>query len=163
MAGWVQWTWKQSPGFPALQTIQHTPASKKLIDWMDDPSRPQPTAAEAAQGMSDFIHAIRFENTLSDRAFRQVLTRRVEQAAGQPATGDTASAPARVAVRPALRRRAPVRHRRADQRRRHTVQKRRHAVKQRHAARRRPAAARRTVRKVDRAAKSTRSTRRTAR
>lgn len=150
IAGWAQWTWKQSPGFPALQTIQHTPASKKLIEWMNNPSRPQPTATEAAQGMSDFIRAIRFENTLHDATLRQVLTRRVAPATLAP--GDSSSpAPGR-AAKTAVRRRAPVRvrHRRA-------VQKRRHA------GRSRPAAVRRSGRKVSRPSAKKRSTRRARR
>ena len=73
MAGWTQWTWKQSRGFAALQTIEHTAASRKLVDWIANPSRPRPTDSEAAQGMSDFIRAIRFENTLHDAKLRRIL------------------------------------------------------------------------------------------
>jgi Cellulase (glycosyl hydrolase family 5)/Ca-dependent carbohydrate-binding module xylan-binding len=73
VAGWAQYTWKQSLGFPALQTIQHTPASRKLIDWINVPSRPRPTAAEATQGMSDFVGAIRFEETVHDARLRRIL------------------------------------------------------------------------------------------
>jgi hypothetical protein len=76
LAGWAQWTWKQSGGLPALQTIQHTAASQKLIDFIDNPSRPRPTAAEAAQGMTDFVRAIRFENTTHDAKLRAILTGR---------------------------------------------------------------------------------------
>lgn len=76
VAGWAQWTWKQSPGLPALQTIQHTAASSKLIDFVNSPSRPRPTAAEAAQGMSDFVRAIRFANTTHDARLRGILTGR---------------------------------------------------------------------------------------
>jgi endoglucanase len=77
MAGWAQWTWKQSPGFPALQTIQHTAASKKLIDWMNNTSRPRPTDAEATQGTADFVRAIRFENTTHDAKLRGIMQCRV--------------------------------------------------------------------------------------
>jgi len=61
---------------PALQTIQHTAASSKLIDFVNSPSRPRPTAAEAAQGMSDFVRAIRFANTTHDAKLRGLLTGR---------------------------------------------------------------------------------------
>jgi hypothetical protein len=57
----------------SLQTIQHTPASKKLVEWMNKTSRPRPTAAEAAQGMSDFIRAIRFESTVHDAKLEHIL------------------------------------------------------------------------------------------
>ena len=72
-AAWTEWTWKQAPGFAAMQNIQHTPASQKLINWINNPTRPQPTAAEATQGMSDFINAVRFENTLPDAQLRGTL------------------------------------------------------------------------------------------
>lgn len=55
VAGWTQWTYKQSPGFPSLQTIQHTPASQMLINWINNTSRPKPTLVQAQQGMSDLI------------------------------------------------------------------------------------------------------------
>lgn len=74
MAGWTQFTWKQSPGFGALQDIQPTAASTRLVDFMNDPTRARPTAAEAQQGMADFIQAVRFENTLPDADFRAVLS-----------------------------------------------------------------------------------------
>jgi hypothetical protein len=73
VAGWAQYTWKQSPGFAALQTIQHTAASKKLTDWINNTSRPRPTDAEATQGMADFIRVIRFENTVHDAKFRRLM------------------------------------------------------------------------------------------
>jgi endoglucanase len=73
VAGWAQYTWKQAPGFAALQTFQHTPASKKLIDWINNTSRARPTDAEATQGMSDFIRVIRFENTVHDAKFRRIM------------------------------------------------------------------------------------------
>ena len=73
MAGWAQWAWKQVPGFAPLQAIRHTAASKKLIEWMNDPARPRPTGAEAAQGMSDFARAVRFENTVHDAKLRRIL------------------------------------------------------------------------------------------
>jgi hypothetical protein len=74
IAGWALWTWKQSPGYPALQTIQHTDASRALINWIDNPSRPKPTPEEVTRGMTDFIHAIRFRNTVANARLRSVLT-----------------------------------------------------------------------------------------
>jgi hypothetical protein len=94
MAGWAQWTWKQAPGFSALQTIQYSAAAKKLVLWMNDPRRSRPTLAEAQQGMADFIEAIRFPNTVSDASFRQQLGCRYGACpAGDPAPVDD-SAPA---------------------------------------------------------------------
>ena len=75
-AGFAQWTWKQAPGAATLQTIRHTPASKKLVGWMTNTSRPKPSAAEAEQGMADFVAAVRFVDTLPDARTRQVLTGR---------------------------------------------------------------------------------------
>ena len=97
VAAWTEWTWKASPGFAVMQTIQHTPDSQKLIDWINNPSRPQPTLAEAAQGMSDFIHAIQFENTLPDATLRGILTAASPALARPSAPQPTAPAPA---VRP---------------------------------------------------------------
>jgi aryl-phospho-beta-D-glucosidase BglC (GH1 family) len=74
VAGWADWTWKQSPGYAALQTIQQTPASQLLINWINNTSRPQPTLAQAQQGMSDFINAVKFQNTLPDAQLQQTLT-----------------------------------------------------------------------------------------
>ena len=96
VAAWTEWTWKQAPGFAALQTIQHTPASQKLIDWINEPTRPQPTPTEAAQGMSDFIQAIRFENTLPDGQLRSILT-----TGGTTIPSSAASTPAVAPVPPA--------------------------------------------------------------
>jgi hypothetical protein len=73
VAGWADWTWKQSPGFPALQTIHESPDAAMLIDWMDDTSRPQPTPAQADQGMSDFIEDIQFANTEPNAQMQQAL------------------------------------------------------------------------------------------
>jgi endoglucanase len=73
VSGWAQWTWKQVPGFPALQTLRHTAASKKLIEWMNNTGRSKPTAAEATQGMSDFAKIVRFENTLPNAKLGMVL------------------------------------------------------------------------------------------
>jgi hypothetical protein len=73
IAGWTDWTYKQSPGLPALQTIQHTPASQMLIDWVNNPARSKPTVAQAQQGMSDFINAIRFANTIPDAEMQRTL------------------------------------------------------------------------------------------
>ncbi len=72
---WTQWTWKQSPGFAALQNIQHTPLSKKTIDWMNNTTRAKPTLDEAEQGMDDFINAIKFENTVHDAKMRAIMTK----------------------------------------------------------------------------------------
>jgi aryl-phospho-beta-D-glucosidase BglC (GH1 family) len=74
VAGWADWTWKQSPGNPALQTIQQTPASQLLINWINNTSRPQPTLAQAQQGMSDFITRIQFQNTLPNVQMQQALS-----------------------------------------------------------------------------------------
>jgi hypothetical protein len=73
-AGWAQWTWKQVPGAPTMQNIKQTPASKKLVEWMTNTSRPKPTPAEAQQGMADWIEAIKFVNTVPDAKLEQVLT-----------------------------------------------------------------------------------------
>jgi hypothetical protein len=73
-AGWADWTWKQAPGLPAMQTIQETADSKMLIDWMDNTSRPEPTVAQATQGMSDFITSIQFAHTLPNPQMEQALT-----------------------------------------------------------------------------------------
>jgi aryl-phospho-beta-D-glucosidase BglC (GH1 family) len=111
VAAWTEWTWKQAPGFPALQTIRHTAASQKLIDWIDDPTRPQPTPAEAAQGMSDFIRAIRFENTLPDATLRGILS---SPAAPMPSSAGSmpAAQPAPPASKPAARPSTPAPKRR---------------------------------------------------
>ncbi len=73
LAGWADWTWKQSPGFPALQTIQESPDAAMLIDWIDNTSRPQPTLAQAEEGMSDFIEDIQFANTVPNPQMQQAL------------------------------------------------------------------------------------------
>jgi endoglucanase len=74
MAAWTEWTWKQAPGFAAMQNIQESPAAQALVDWIDNPSRPRPTPAAATQGMSDFINEIRYENTMPDAMLRGILT-----------------------------------------------------------------------------------------
>jgi aryl-phospho-beta-D-glucosidase BglC (GH1 family) len=74
IAGWADWTWKQSPGLPAMQTIQLTPAARTLFDWMNNTSRTRPTPAQATQGMSDFINAISFANTVPNAQMQQALT-----------------------------------------------------------------------------------------
>ncbi len=73
-AGWADWTWKQAPGLAAMQTIQETPASKLLLAWMDNTSRPKPTVAQATQGMSDFITSMQFANTLPNPQMEQALS-----------------------------------------------------------------------------------------
>jgi hypothetical protein len=73
VAGWAQWTWKQVPGLPSLQAIRHTPASKQLIEWMNNTSRPKPTLAGAQQGMADFITAIKYANTVPDAKLHALL------------------------------------------------------------------------------------------
>jgi hypothetical protein len=125
VAGWAQYTWKQSPGFAALQTIQHTAASRKLVEWINNTSRSRPTDAEATQGMGEFIRAIRFENTVHDGKFRRLMDCRfnckpgevvASPAAGQPAPRPSAVPPvsgATAAVRPSAAfsvaaRRAPL-------------------------------------------------------
>jgi endoglucanase len=70
---WTEWTWKASPGFAVLRTINHTPASQKLIFWLMNMTRPQPTPAEAEQGMNDFINQIKFENTTFDPQLKSIL------------------------------------------------------------------------------------------
>ena len=49
IAAWTEWTWKQAPGFAALQNIQETPLAQKLIDWME---QPQPATADSRGGRS---------------------------------------------------------------------------------------------------------------
>jgi endoglucanase len=73
IAGWTDWTYKQSPGLPALQTIQESPDAQMLIAWMNNTSRPKPSPAEAQQGMSDFINEIQFAHTLPDARMQQTL------------------------------------------------------------------------------------------
>jgi cellulase (glycosyl hydrolase family 5)/predicted xylan-binding protein with Ca-dependent carbohydrate-binding module len=74
VAGWADWTWKQSPGLPALQTLQLSPTAQMLIDWMNNTTRPKPTLAQAQQSMSDFINDIQFANTLPDARMEQILS-----------------------------------------------------------------------------------------
>ncbi len=99
MAGWAQWAWKQVPGFAPLQAIRHTAASKKLIEWINDTSRPRPTSAEATQGMSDFARAIRFENTVHDAKLRRILA--CEGACTLPPPATAVTAPGAGAAAPA--------------------------------------------------------------
>jgi Cellulase (glycosyl hydrolase family 5)/Ca-dependent carbohydrate-binding module xylan-binding len=73
IAGWTDWTYKQSPGFAALQTIQESPDAQMLIDWINNPARPQPSLAQAEQGMADFVNEVRFANTLPDAEMQQTL------------------------------------------------------------------------------------------
>jgi cellulase (glycosyl hydrolase family 5)/predicted xylan-binding protein with Ca-dependent carbohydrate-binding module len=75
IAGWADWTWKQSPGFPALATIQESPDAQLLLQWMDNPLRLQPTQAQAKQGMSDFLTDIQYANTVPDAQMAQILGR----------------------------------------------------------------------------------------
>jgi hypothetical protein len=76
IAGWAHWTWKQVPGNPALHDIEHTPASRKLIEWMTNAGRARPTVDEAEQGMADWIEAIKFRNTIPDARLQEILGRR---------------------------------------------------------------------------------------
>jgi hypothetical protein len=73
MVGWADWTWKQSPGFPAMQTIQESADAQMLIGYINNTTRPKPTSAQAAQGMSDFINEIQYANTLPNAAMAQAL------------------------------------------------------------------------------------------
>ena len=74
-AGWADWTWKQAPGFPALQTLQLSPDAQMLVDWINNTTRPKPTPAQAQQGMSDFINDIQFANTVPNARMQQILGR----------------------------------------------------------------------------------------
>lgn len=74
-AGWADWTWKQAPGFPALQTLQLSPDAQMLVDWINNTSRPKPTPAQAQQGMADFINDIQFANTVPNARMQQILGR----------------------------------------------------------------------------------------
>jgi hypothetical protein len=74
VVGWEDWTYKQSPGFPSLTTIQHTPQSQKLIYWINNTTRPQPTLAEAQQGMADFINAIKFVNNTQNAQMAALIS-----------------------------------------------------------------------------------------
>jgi endoglucanase len=102
VAGWAQYTWKQSPGFAALQTIQHTAASRKLVEWINNTGRPRPTDAEATQGMADFIRAIRFESTVHDAKLRRLMDCRFNCGPGEVVTARPAgqAAPAPAGVQP---------------------------------------------------------------
>jgi hypothetical protein len=73
ISGWTDWTYKQSPGFPALQTIRESPDAQMMIDWINNPARPKPSRTQAEQGMSDFIIAVRFANTVPDAIMQQTL------------------------------------------------------------------------------------------
>jgi endoglucanase len=101
VAGWALWVWKQVPGFAPVQAIQHTPASKKLVEWMNDTSRPRPTGADATQGMSEFIRAMRFENTVHDAKLRRVLDCRYNCTPAE--TAALAASTRRVSLAAALR------------------------------------------------------------
>lgn len=60
--GWSFWTWKSvkplPPGVYMPDQFVPTPAWKKLITWMANSRKPQPTLAEAEQGMQDYIQII---------------------------------------------------------------------------------------------------------
>ena len=73
VAAYNMWTWKQVPELPTVQQIHETAASQKLIDWVNNTGRPKPTPAEATQGMSDFINAIKYQNTTTDQHTQSLL------------------------------------------------------------------------------------------
>lgn len=60
------WTWKQTPGYRTYRKINHTAASKKLMEHITSTTRPRPTSTEAEAGLADFLRVIRFENTAPD-------------------------------------------------------------------------------------------------
>ncbi|MFI5271082.1 MAG: glycoside hydrolase family 5 protein [Candidatus Saccharimonadales bacterium] len=74
VAGYSMWTWKQVQELPTIQRINETADSQKLIDWMNNTTRSQPSQEEAQQGISDFINSIKFQNTTTDRVTVQSLT-----------------------------------------------------------------------------------------
>ena len=73
IAGWSDWTYKQSPGFAAMQTIQESAAAKMLIEYMNNTNNPQPTLVQAQQGMSDFINEIQIANTTPNVQMQQLF------------------------------------------------------------------------------------------
>ena len=73
VAGYTMWTWKQVHELPSAQYINETADSQKLIDWMNNTSRSKPSAAEAEQGMNDFINSIKYQNTTADQLTKHLL------------------------------------------------------------------------------------------
>ena len=69
LAGWAFWTWKKAPNrYPYLLGIRTTDRWDAVMRWIEQPNwpNPQPTQAEALQGMDDFLAAIRFENNVEN-------------------------------------------------------------------------------------------------
>jgi hypothetical protein len=67
--GWAYWTWKKASNsldIPALNEIQLTDRSSKLIAWIGSFSRDKPTRDEALAGMQDFLAAIPLDATKRD-------------------------------------------------------------------------------------------------
>jgi Cellulase (glycosyl hydrolase family 5) len=75
VAGWSFYTWKQAYGLGVYQIP--IPADwKALINWLCDASAPQPTVAQAMQGMRDFLHAIQLGNETQDSGVVSALSPR---------------------------------------------------------------------------------------
>ncbi len=156
IAGYADWTYKQAPEFPALQTLQLSPAAQMLILWMNNPSRPEPTLAQAQQGMSDFITDIQFGNTLPDAQMAEILSGEGSAVANVAGTGavSTSPGPSSSALKTTAADYAAVSHRRAAKSAKSAKSKARKRAAQKHKpARRRSARHPRTWRR--------RSTRRT--
>jgi hypothetical protein len=73
VAGYADWTWKQAPGMPALETIQESAAAKALLTWIDNPVGTPPTLAQAQQGLTDFLNEVQVPNTQPDGEMAQIL------------------------------------------------------------------------------------------
>jgi endoglucanase len=74
IAGWTDWTYKQSPGFSSMETIKKSAAATILIEYINNPKRTKPTPDQAKQGMEDFIHDIKKNNTASNPNVAKALT-----------------------------------------------------------------------------------------
>jgi aryl-phospho-beta-D-glucosidase BglC (GH1 family) len=75
-AGWSFWTWKKVPGtYPALVAVTVPPRWQAVFNWINDPiAYPEPSAADAQAGMSEFIQAVRYGNAKIDPKMLQALT-----------------------------------------------------------------------------------------
>lgn len=65
VAGWSFWTWKQAYGWGVNQ-IPVSVDWKALVNWLCSPWAPQPSVAQATQGMQDFLSAIQLGHETQD-------------------------------------------------------------------------------------------------
>ncbi len=78
--GWSFWTWKKAPGrYPALVAITLPDDWKKVMDWVNSPSKNQPDHAFVLAAMNQFIQAVRLENTRIDPQMLAALTKNVSK------------------------------------------------------------------------------------